>query len=71
MAPSTKLEEKLEGIENFEAWKYKIGLILRKNYLDKYIKGEVAEPKEDEAKEKHTKDHIRAMRILSILSKIT
>ena len=40
MAPSTKLEDKLEGIENFRAWKYRIGLILRENYLDKYIKGE-------------------------------
>ena len=27
MAPNTKLEDKLEGIENFWAWKYRIGLI--------------------------------------------
>ena len=38
MAPSTKLEDKLEGIENFRAGKYRIGLILRENDLDKYIK---------------------------------
>ena len=44
MAPSTKLEDKLEGIENFLAWKYRIGLILRENALDKYIKYEVSEP---------------------------
>ena len=44
MTPSTKLEDKLEGIENFRAWKYKIGLILQENDLDKYIKEEVAEP---------------------------
>ena len=37
MAPSTKLEDKLEGIENFRAWKYRIGLILQENDLDKYI----------------------------------
>ena len=43
MSPSTKLEAKLEGIDKFGAWKYRIGLILRDNYLDKYIKGEVAE----------------------------
>ena len=45
MAPSTKLEDKLEGIENFLAWKYMIGLILRENGLEKYIKDEIEEPK--------------------------
>ena len=64
-APSTKLEDKLEGIENFRAWKYRIGLILQENDLDKYIKDEVAEPKEDEAKEKHEQDLIKAMRIIA------
>ena len=64
MAPSTKLEEKLEGIENFLAWKYRIGLILKENDLEKYIKDEVVEPKEDEAKEKHHMDLIKAMRII-------
>ena len=53
MAPSTKLEDKLEVIENFQAWKYRIGFILIENDIEKYIKDEVAEPKEDEAKEKH------------------
>ena len=65
MAPSTKLEDKLEGIENFWAWKYKIGLILQENDLDKYVKEEVAEPEEAEAKEKHRKDMIRAQRIIA------
>ena len=36
-----------------------IGLILEENDLAKYIKEEVAKPKEDEAKEKHKKDLIR------------
>ena len=57
MAPSTKLEDKLEGIEIFRAWKYRIGLIVQENDLDKYIKEEVAEPEEAEAKEKHKKDY--------------
>ena len=38
MTVSTKLEDKLEGIENFRAWKYRIGLILQENDLNKYIK---------------------------------
>ena len=64
MAPSTKLEDKLEGIENFLAWNYMIGFILRQNGLEKYIKDEVAKLKEDEAKEKHEKDLIKEMRII-------
>ena len=64
MAPSTKLEDKLEGIENFWAWKYRIGLILQENDLDKYVKEEFAEPEEAEAKENHIKDMIRAQRII-------
>ena len=65
MAPSTKLEEKLEVIENFWAWKYRIGLILQENDLDKYIKEEFAEPEEAEAKEKHKKAMIRVQRIIA------
>ena len=65
MAPSTKLEDKLEGIENYRAWKYRIGLILKENDLDKYIEKEVAEPDEGEAKEKHKKGLIRAHRIIA------
>ena len=65
MTPSTKLEDKLEGIENFRAWKYRIGLILQENDLDKYVKKEVSEPEEAEAKEKHRKDMIRAQRIIA------
>ena len=45
MAPSTKLKDKLEVIENFLAWKYRVGLILKDNGFEKYIKDEVAEPK--------------------------
>ena len=61
MAPSTKLEDKLEGLEKFLAWKYRIGLILKENGLEKYIKNKVAEA---EAKEKHEQDLIKAMRII-------
>ena len=71
MAPSTKLEDKLEGIENYKASKYRIGIILKENYLEKYIKDEVAEPEEVEAKDKHKKDLIRAQRIILALSRIT
>ena len=64
MSPSTKLDDKFEGIENFCAWKYIIGLILEENDLAKFIKGVVPKPKEDEAKEKYKKDMIRFKRII-------
>ncbi len=63
MPPSTKLDDKLEGIENFRAWKYKIGLILEENDLAKFIKEVVLEPEGNEAKEKYKKDMIRVKRI--------
>ena len=47
MTPSTKNADNLEGIEKFLRWKYRIGLILREGDLDKYIKDEVPELKED------------------------
>ena len=46
MAPNTKLEDKLEGIEKFLAWKYRIiGLIIKENGIEKNIKDEVAKPR--------------------------
>ena len=65
MPPSTKLEDKLEGIENFRAWKYIIWLILEENDLAKFIKEVVTEPKEAEAKKKYKKDMIRSKRIIA------
>jgi hypothetical protein len=56
MSASTKLVDKLEGVENFRAWKYKIGLILEENDLTKFIKENVPEPEEEATKEKYKKD---------------
>jgi hypothetical protein len=46
MSASTKLVEKLEGIDNFRAWKYRIGLMLAENDLAKFIKEEMEEPED-------------------------
>jgi hypothetical protein len=64
MSASTKLVEKLEGIDNFRAWKYRIGLILAENDLSRFIKEEVEEPEDVVEKAKHQKDSIRAQRII-------
>jgi hypothetical protein len=60
MSASTKPVDKLEGVENFHAWKYMIALILEENDLAKFIKENVPEPEEDAAKAKYKKDTVRA-----------
>jgi hypothetical protein len=64
MSASTKLVDKLEGVGNFCAWKYIIGLILEENDLAKFIKENVPEPEEEAAKAKYKKDMVRAKRII-------
>jgi hypothetical protein len=65
MSASTKLADKLEGVENFRAWKYRIDLILAENDLARFIKEEVSEPEDAAEKAKHQKDTIRAQRIIA------
>ena len=65
MPLSSKLDDKLEGIKNFRAWKYRIGLILEENVLVKFIKEVVPKPEENEAKEKYRKNMVRAKRIIA------
>jgi hypothetical protein len=65
MMSSTKLDEKVEGLDNFRAWKYKISLVLEENDLSDYVMEEVAEPEEEEAKGEYKKNLIRAKRIIA------
>ena len=51
----TQLDDKLSKAEKFQAWKYKISLILEENYLDQYISKEVLEREGDEIKAIHKK----------------
>jgi hypothetical protein len=65
MSASMKLADKLEGMENFHAWKYRIDLILAENDLARFIKEEVSKPEDATEKAKHQKDTIRAQRIIA------
>jgi hypothetical protein len=56
MSASTKLADKLEGVENFRAWKYRIGLILAENDLARFIK-EVSETQRCRRESKASKGH--------------
>ena len=64
MSHHTKLDEKLEGADNFRAWKYRISLVLEENELDTYISGEVPIPEEDEANALHKQNLVKAKRII-------
>ena len=50
MSHHTKLDENLEGADNFRAWKYRISLVLEENDLESYMSKEVLVLEEDEAK---------------------
>ena len=47
MPNNSKLDEKVEGGDNFRPWKYKMFLILEEINLEKYVEGEVVEPNGD------------------------
>ena len=61
----TKLDQKLEGADNFQAWKYRISLVLEENELDSYINEEVLVREEDEAKALHKKNLVMDKRIIA------
>ena len=65
MTINTKLDEKLEGADNFRAWKYRVMLILEENDLEGFVQEEIAEPEGDEEKEKHKKSMVKAKKILA------
>ena len=65
MSHHTNLDENLEGAENFQAWKYRISLVLEKNELESYIHEEVRVPEGDEAKALHKKKMVMAKRIIT------
>ena len=49
MSHHTKIDENIEGVDNFRAWKYRISLVLEENDLDSYISEEVPVPEGYEA----------------------
>ena len=64
MSHHTKLDENIEGDNNFWAWKYRISLVLEENELDSYISGEVPILEGDEDKALHKKKLVMAKRII-------
>ena len=65
MSHHTKLDEKIEWSDNFQAWNYRISLVLEENELDSYIHEEVLVPEGDEAKALHKKKLVMEKRIIA------
>ena len=65
MSHHTKLDENIEGVDNFWAWKYRISLVLEENELDSYIHEEVPILEGDEAKHLHKKKLVMEKRIIA------
>ena len=65
MTHHTQLEDNLGEADCFQAWKYRISLILEENDLDQYISTEVPKPEGDEAKAIHKKNMVKAKRIIA------
>ena len=65
MTISPKVDEKLEGADNFRAWKYRVMLVLEENDLEGFIEVDIPEPEEEEAKAKHKKRIVKAKRIIA------
>ena len=64
MSHHTKLDENLEGDDNFQSWKYSISLVLEENELNSYINEEVLDPEGDVAKALHKKNMVMENRII-------
>jgi hypothetical protein len=47
MTINNKLDENLEGVDNFRAWTYRVILILEENDLEGFIEEVVGEPEGD------------------------
>ena len=65
MTINTKLDEKLEGADNFRVWKYRVMLVLEENDLEGFIEVDIPEPDGDEDKAKHKKSLVKAKRIIA------
>ena len=65
MTRHTQHGDKVRGVDNFRAWKYKISLILEENDLDQYITKEVPKLEGNEAKAIHKKNLVKAKRIIA------
>ena len=69
MVNSLRLEDKLEGANNFRSWRTRILFVLEENEIQNHVKTEITEPEGEEKKTKYRKNEGKAKRILIDLVK--
>jgi hypothetical protein len=52
MTTNTNLDEKIEGANDFRAWKHRVVLILEENDLVSFVEQDIEELEGDDAKDK-------------------
>jgi hypothetical protein len=65
MITNMRVEDRLDGADNFKSWKHRILLILEENELLDHVKQVLLEPEEEDAKAKFKKNEIKAKIILT------
>jgi hypothetical protein len=65
MSTSMRVEDRLDGADNFRSWKHRVLLILEENELLDHVKQVLPEPEDEEAKAKFRKNEVKAKRILT------
>ena len=64
MSTNMRVEDRLDGANNFRHWKHKVLLILKENELLDHVKQMLLELEEEDAKAKFRKNEVKAKRIL-------
>jgi hypothetical protein len=65
MISNMRVEDRLDGANNFISWKHRVLLILEENELLDHVKQVLPEPKQEEAKAEFRKNEVKAKRILT------
>ena len=71
MTLSTKLDEKLEGADNFRAWKYRVMLILEEHDLEGFIEMKFQNQKKTKPRQGTRRASSRLRGLLQAPSRIT
>jgi hypothetical protein len=71
MTTNTKLDEKLEGVDNFRAWKYRVMLILEENDLEGFLRKKFQNQREMRPRKNTRRAWSRQRESLQIPSRIT
>ena len=64
MTNAIKFEDRLEGVNNFIAWKLRIMMIFEENKVDSYVKDKRTEPEDEPEKSRWIENNKKAMKLI-------